>query len=69
MTLERREAPHAPDRNLPATRSDGTLTTFEADRRAEWRQPVSVALLPLALVAFIVVAFAMALWTFLAATG
>jgi hypothetical protein len=31
------------------------------------RQPISVAFLPLALVAFIILAFAMATWTFLAA--
>ena len=55
---------------VPATRPDMPLAVSDADRRpsAEWRQPVSVALLPLALVTFLVLAFAMALWTFLIAT-
>ena len=33
------------------------------------RQPISVAFLPLALVAFVVLAFVAAAWTFLATTG
>jgi hypothetical protein len=62
--------PEPTDRNLPATATDARLTVRDADRRpvAGWRQPVSVAYLPLALVTFIVLAFAMAMWTFLAAT-
>lgn len=55
------------DRNLPATRSEGTLTTYE-EREPEQRQPpVSVAYLPLALITFIILAFAIAAWTFLTA--
>ena len=62
--------PEPTDRNLPATATDARLTVRDADRRPVpgWRQPVSVAYLPLALVTFIVLAFAMAMWTFLAAT-
>ena len=55
------------DRNLPATQSETGLT--ETDERAPLprRQPLSVAFLPLALVTFIVLAFIIAAWTFLAA--
>jgi len=58
-------------RNLPATRADMRLSTGDAERRAatSWRQPISVAYLPLALITFIVLAFAMAMWTFLATTA
>jgi len=51
--------------NLPATRPDAE--TGAARAPLERRQPLSVAFLPLALVAFIVVALAIAAWTFLAA--
>ena len=55
--------------NVPATRPDMPLAVAETDRpAAEWRRPVSVAFLPLALVTFLVLAFAMAMWTFLTAT-
>lgn len=56
--------------HLPATTGTTALTTGEAEARAtrSWRQPLSVAFLPIAIVAFLVIAFAMALWTFLAAT-
>jgi hypothetical protein len=51
--------------NLPATRTEpidpGEGTPLPPSR------PVSVAFLPLALVAFIVLAFVIAAWTFLAA--
>jgi hypothetical protein len=60
--------PEPAERNLPATATDTRLTVTDKDRRPVWRQPVSVAYLPLALVAFIILAFAMAMWTFLAAT-
>jgi len=55
------------DRNLPATRTETSLA--EVDDRAPLprRQPVSVAFLPLALVTFIILAFTIAAWTFLAA--
>lgn len=59
------------DSNLPATRPDAPLAERE-EARVEPRapdQPVSVAFLPLALVVFIMLAFVIATWTFLAATG
>lgn len=64
------DAADGTDRNLPATRTDARLATLDADRRpvTAWRPPMSVAYLPLALVAFIILAFAMAMWTFLATT-
>lgn len=55
--------------NLPATRSQ-VASPEELERtplRAQ--RPLSVAFLPLALVSFIVLAFAIAAWTFLAAAG
>lgn len=54
------------ERNLPATRPDPAT---EAAERVplERRQPLSVAFLPLALVAFIALALVIAAWTFLAA--
>ena len=53
------------DRNLPAVVEPG-----EAERAPlEPRQNISVAFLPLALVAFTVLAFVVAAWTFLAAAG
>jgi hypothetical protein len=59
------------DSNLPATRPEAPLALPE-EAPAEplpRRQPISVAFLPLALVAFIVLAFVIATWTFLAAGG
>jgi biopolymer transport protein ExbD len=52
------------DTNLPATRDEQTAA--EPDRPVERSRPVSVALVPLALVVFVVLAFVMAAWTFLA---
>jgi hypothetical protein len=54
------------ERNLPATRPDAAI---DAAARAplERRQPLSVAFLPLALVAFITLALGIAAWTFFAA--
>ena len=55
--------------NLPATRRDAPLAVRE-DIPAEPKprnQPLSVAFLPLALVVFILLAFIIATWTFLAA--
>ncbi len=57
------------DSNLPATRPDTPLALRE-DAPAEpvpRRQPISVAFLPLALITFIILAFIIATWTFLAA--
>ncbi|MGH2358669.1 MAG: hypothetical protein ACRDGJ_11805 [Candidatus Limnocylindria bacterium] len=53
------------DRNLPA------VVELDEDEGAplEPRQNISVAFLPLALVAFTVLAFVLAAWTFLAASG
>ena len=50
------------DSNLPATRPDAPLAPRRASARrpsrCRARQPISVAFLPLALIAFIVLAFA-----------
>ena len=54
------------DRNLPATRAGAEVQDDERPALPR-RQPISVAYLPLALVTFVVVAFVMAAWTFLAA--
>ena len=58
------------DSNLPATRTETSLADA-ADARddapLERRRPLSVAFLPLALVTFILLAFVIAAWTFLAA--
>jgi hypothetical protein len=59
------------DSNLPATRPDAPLAE-PVDAPAEplpRRQPLSVAFLPLALVVFILLAFIIATWTFLAVGG
>ena len=62
--------------NLPARREDAPLvvdTTHEmhADhhdpQRQEVQQNLAVALLPLALIAFLILSFVVAAWTFLAA--
>jgi hypothetical protein len=70
MSLERVEQREPSAANLPATRTDARLTTTSPRRpeTGEWRQPVGVAFLPLAIVTFLVIAFAMAMWTFLATT-
>ena len=57
--------------NLPATRPDPSIAE-RADAPVEplpRKQPLSVAFLPLALVVFILLAFVIATWTFLAAGG
>ena len=53
--------------NLPATR-DVTATGIDERPPIERRQPIGVALLPLALVTFILLALVIAAWTFLAAS-
>jgi hypothetical protein len=59
--------------NLPATAPETAIVEAAAPAAeappAPIRRPISVAYLPLALVAFVVVAFAIAAWTFLAAGG
>jgi hypothetical protein len=54
------------DRNLPATRPDPATDAAERAPLAR-RQPLSVAFLPLALVTFVILAFVITAWTFLAA--
>lgn len=57
------------DRNLPAPQHQPAEARPDLTDRApvERNRPVSVAFLPLALVTFILLAIAMAAWTFLAA--
>jgi hypothetical protein len=56
------------DSNLPATRPDAPVVPVdEPAAPLPRRQPLSVAYLPLALVTFLVIAFVIATWTFLAA--
>ncbi|HET6381457.1 MAG TPA: hypothetical protein VFH63_10580 [candidate division Zixibacteria bacterium] len=64
--------------NLPATREEAPLVVdtvhdLHPDHRdpqhQETRQNVAVALVPLALVLLLVLAFVAAAWTFLAASG
>jgi hypothetical protein len=59
------------DSNLPATRPEAPLSLPQQPPPAPLprRQPLSVAFLPLGLVVFILLAFVIATWTFLAATG
>lgn len=55
------------DSNLPATRPEtSSADPRDAEPLARHR-PLSVAFLPLALVTFIILAFVIAAWTFLAA--
>jgi hypothetical protein len=56
--------------NLPAPAGEHGLAEVETPATPlPPRQPLSVAFLPLALAAFIIVAFAIAAWTFLSAGG
>jgi len=56
--------------NLPAPVGEHGLAEVETPSTPlPPRQPLSVAFLPLALAAFIIVAFAIAAWTFLAAAS
>lgn len=52
--------------NVPATREEPRVIADERPALAPHR-PVTVAMLPLALVTFIIIALAIAAWTFLAA--
>jgi hypothetical protein len=59
------------DTNLPAPQAETRLAIAdrpEAEPLAP-RRPISVAFLPLALVAFVILAITIAAWTFLAAPG
>jgi hypothetical protein len=54
--------------NLPATQGEtATRGEYHEPESVGRRQPIAVAFLPLALVWFIILAFVMATWTFLAA--
>jgi hypothetical protein len=55
------------DRNLPATADPPADPVVDEPVLAPQR-PLSVAFLPLALVTFVIIAFVVAAWTFLAAT-
>jgi hypothetical protein len=52
--------------NLPATQDDVPSTHVEAQPPLAVERPVGVALLPLALASFVILAFVMAAWTFVA---
>ena len=52
--------------NLPATQDDAPVTGVEAQPPLPVERPLGVALLPLALASFVILAFVMAAWTFLA---
>ena len=52
--------------NLPATQDDVSSTFVEAQLPLAVERPVGVALLPLALAIFVILAFVMAAWTFVA---
>lgn len=54
------------DRNLPAPAGE---TAPQHEPVVTPQRPLSVAYLPLALVTFVVLAFVIAAWTFLAAAG
>ncbi len=55
--------------NLPATSDDSSaLVALPEEQPPEPRQNLTVALLPLALIAFLVLSFVAAAWTFLAAS-
>lgn len=52
--------------NLPATQDDAPAPPVEARPPLAVERPLGVALLPLALAGFVVLAFVMAAWTFAA---
>jgi hypothetical protein len=54
---------------VPAPSQPPAIPEPEAPPPPPRRQPISVAFLPLALVAFVVLSFVAAAWTFLATTG
>ena len=54
------------DRNLPATQPEHPAADADERPALPAQRPLSVAFLPLALVSFIVLAFIIAAWTFLA---
>ena len=55
------------ERNLPAaTTTDAGEAAYQETTPLPAKRPVSVAFLPLALATFVIVAFVIAAWTFLA---
>lgn len=52
--------------NLPATQDEVSTTPVEVQPPLPVERPLGVALLPLALASFVILAFVMAAWTFLA---
>jgi hypothetical protein len=55
--------------NLPVARDESSdLVALPEEHALERRQNLAVALLPLALIAFLVLSFVAAAWTFLAAS-
>ena len=52
--------------NLPATQDEAPATAAEAQPPLTADRPVGVALLPLALAGFVILAFVIAAWTFVA---
>lgn len=56
------------EQNLPATRTESPLVEADGRSAVPPERPISVAYLPLALVAFTIIAFAIAVWTFVSAS-
>jgi hypothetical protein len=52
--------------NLPATQDEAPAAPIEAQPPLAVERPLGVALLPLALASFVILAFVMAAWTFVA---
>jgi hypothetical protein len=52
--------------NLPATQDDAPATPVPTQPPLPVDRPLGVALLPLALASFVIVAFVIAAWTFVA---
>jgi hypothetical protein len=52
--------------NLPATQDEAPADPVDAGPPVAVERPLGVALLPLALASFVVLAFVMAAWTFVA---
>ena len=52
--------------NLPATQDEAPGTPVESQPPLDVERPIGVALLPLALASFVILAFVMAAWTFVA---
>lgn len=55
--------------NLPATREDTPTIRRDEPMPLAPKRPLSVAFLPLALITFLLLAFIIAAWTFLAAAA